>query len=157
MTAEHIQISNRPAILFSINKASAVKNNMYMQIVRILVDTVDYLIFVHVIFTYSFGNGVGSRGDQHMLRVESHHNMPYLPAIIVLAEELLYGSHLKGGVINVNIYSAVKTHPSAVLMSDIVGQRFNAFGVTVGVIYKFIDCQSLFTSLSKTDFLSLGI
>lgn len=157
MIAEHIQISDRPAILFPVNKACTVKDNMYMQIIRILMDAVDDLIPVRIIFTYSFGNSVRLWSNQHMPRIEPHHNMPYLPAVAVLAEELLYGSHLNGGVINVNIYSSVKIYPSAVLMSGIVGQRFNAFGVAVGVIYKFIDRQSSFTSLSKVDFLSFGI
>lgn len=157
MTAEHIQIPDCPAILFPVNKACTVKDDMYMQIICILMDTVDNLIPVRVIFTYSFGNGVRLLGDQHMPRIEPHHDMPYLSAVAVLAEELLYGSHLNGGVINVNIYSAVKMHPSAVLMSGIVGQRFNVFGVAVGVIYKFIDRQSSFTSLSKADFFSFGI
>lgn len=130
---------------------------MYMQIIRILMNSVDDLIPVRVIFTYSFSNSVGFRGDQHIPWVEPHHNMPYLPAVAVLAEELLNGSHLNGGVINVNIYSSVKIYQSAILMSGIVGQRFNAFGVAVGVIYKFIDRQSSFTSLSKADFFSFGI
>lgn len=120
-------------------------------------DAVDHLIFVRIIFTYSFSNDVGFRGDQHMLRVEPHHNMPYLPAVIVLSGELRYSSHLKGSVINVNIYSTVKIHPSAVLMSGIVDQLFDTFGITVGVIYEFIDCHRSFTSLSKTAFLSFGI
>ncbi len=113
-----------------------------MQIIRILMYAINDLTPIRIIPTHPFGDGVCFHSIQHMARVGPYQNVSYLPAASDFSEELLYCSHLTGGMIYIYVYSAEKIHPSAVLVGRVLNQVFDTVRLTVGIIYKFIDCHS---------------